>query len=113
LKTAQALPIHFRTVPKGLPGVKRPSLAPVTKKPFFTTDSRPDTRKSLLEKILGKGKGEHTLDPEEAKKAKLEKEEKEESPDFDGDVDTNDVTPVDDDLQVEMSQKISPSASGK
>jgi hypothetical protein len=86
----------------------------VTKKTVFTkTDSRPDTRKSLLEKILGKGKGEHTIDPEEAKRAKLEKEEKEESPDFDGDVDTNDVTPVDDDLQVEMSYKISPSASGK
>jgi hypothetical protein len=31
----------------------------------FDRFSRPDTRKSLLEKILGKGKGENTLDPEQ------------------------------------------------
>ena len=65
----------------------------------FDRFSRPDTRKSLLEKILGKGKGENTLDPEEVKKAKLEKEENEE---VEVEIDSNDVTTVSDDLQTTL-----------
>ena len=36
----------------------------------FNRFSRPDIRQSLLEKILGKGKGKNTLSPEEAEEAK-------------------------------------------
>ena len=90
------------------PHLPEPDLSihkPVTKPSVvfksFDRFSRPDTRKSLLEKILGKGKGENTLDPEEVKKAKVEKEEKEEKEEFE-EVDTNDVTTVSDDLQTTL-----------
>ena len=42
----------------------------------FNRFSRPDIRQSLLQKILGKGKGKNTLDPEEAEKIKEEQKSK-------------------------------------
>ena len=41
----------------------------------FNRFDRPDIRKSLLEKILSKGKGENTVDPEEAEALKEQKAE--------------------------------------
>ena len=42
----------------------------------FNRFDRPDVRKTLLEKILSKGKGENTVDPEEAEAAKKAAEAK-------------------------------------
>ena len=44
----------------------------------FNRFDRPDIRQSLLQKILGKGKGRNTIDPEEVEKTK-EKNDLEES----------------------------------
>ena len=61
----------------------------------FNRFSRPDIRQSLLQKILGKGKGKNTLDPEEQERVKEEqkdeftKEEETLEP-----VDNNNIDPV-------------------
>ncbi len=77
----------------------------------FDRFSRPDTRKSLLEKILGKGKGENTLDPEQVKQEKLEKELDEEKT-TQSFIDSNDVVEEIDELQTTLHvSTLFPSAS--
>ena len=44
----------------------------------FNRFSRPDIRKSLLQKILNKGKGENTIDPEEVQRKEVERKRQEE-----------------------------------
>ena len=81
----------------------------------FDRFSRPDTRKSLLEKILGKGKGENTLDPEQVKQEKLEKEfekELDEEKTTQSFIDSNDVVDESDELQTTLHvSTLFPSAS--
>jgi hypothetical protein len=55
----------------------------------------------LLEKILGKGKGENTLDPEQVKQEKLEKELDEEKT-TQSFIDSNDVVEEIDELQTTL-----------
>ncbi len=73
---------------------------------WFASIILTDTRKSLLEKILNKGKGENTLDPEQVKQEKLEKEllNEEEEKTTQSFVDSNDVNDNDvkDELQTTL-----------
>ena len=65
----------------------------------------------MLEKILNKGKGEHTLDPEQVKQEKLEKELEEEKT-TQSFIDSNDVSELNDDLQTTLHvSTVFPSAS--
>lgn len=55
-----------------------PPTAPSVSVKRFNRFSRPEIRQSLLQKILGKGNGKNTIDPEEAERLKLEEEEEQE-----------------------------------